>query len=80
MSVTQRALVAKRLLDDEGLQSVFDDIRNGATATFLSASASMAEIEAAHERVRAVQVVLDAIEDRLTDKAIEEKRQHRGND
>jgi hypothetical protein len=80
MSKSQRALVARRLLEDEDLQALFAEIRDDATRIFLNASASAADLEAAHFKVRAVETVLNALRERLTDKAIEEKRQHRGND
>ena len=78
----QRAVEAKQLSDEKTFLAFSDEILSGAKKVFLNASSTIEAIAQAHERVRAIQTFNDAIQARLDDALIEEKRegQHRGND
>jgi len=80
MTIAQRAAEARRLLADDGLLSVFDDIRQDAAGVFLSPSATPESITAAHEMVRAVEFIRNALAARITEETIEKRKgnQHRG--
>lgn len=81
MDVSQKAAEARTLLASQAFQAIVEDIRGDAVKVFLRSEANADEISAAHDRVRAVQFILDAIQARLNAEAIQEKRnQHRGND
>ena len=72
---------ARRLLEDPVFQEIIGEIRENATGVFLNANCDITAREAAHEKVRAVQTVLDAIQSRIVAERIEKKRnQHRAND
>ena len=79
--VKQRAGEARRLMADEVFQAVIQEIRDDATAFFLNADCDITELANAHMRVRATQIILDALHARLDDEALQDKKdQHRGND
>lgn len=79
--VKQRAGEARRLLADEVFQSVIREIRDDATTFFLNANCDMDEIADAHMRVRATQIILDALQARLDAEAVQNKKdQHRASD
>lgn len=78
---TQRAAEARTLLGNRTLLSVLDEIREDATKVFLNSASPIESIAAAHDRVRAVQTILDAIQTRLDAETIEQKKgRHRVND
>ncbi len=74
MTTFERAEEARRLLADEGLLSVFQDIRDDAASVFLSPSASPEQIAAAHEKVRAVDFIRSALQARITEEAFEQRK------
>lgn len=78
----QRAIDAQRLLESQTFRDVMETIRHDAIEIFSGPQAAPEEIMGAHEKVRAVQFVINELESRITDQAIAEKRegQHRGND
>ncbi len=80
MTIEQRASEARRLLADDGLLSVFNDIRSDAASVFLRPSATPDEISAAHEKVRAVEFIQNALQARITEETFEQRKgnQHRG--
>lgn len=79
--IVERAAQARSLRVDEAFKAICDEIRADAASVFLEAHSSPEAIAAAHDRVRAVQVFLDAIQARLDAEAIDQKRnQHRVND
>lgn len=80
--VNQRGIQAKRLLDDETFQSVLSEIRDEAKGVFFNANSAISDIAVAHEKVRAVQYILDTIAARVNAMEIETKRldRHRAND
>lgn len=79
--ITERAAEARALSANAALQNVIADIREDAVQVFLNTSSTVEQREAAHDRVRAVQTILDAIQARVDAEKIEQKRdQHRGND
>ena len=79
--VKQRAGEARRLLSDEVFQSVIREIREDATAFFLNSNCGIDELADAHMRVRATQIILDALQARLDAEAVQDKKdQHRGSD
>lgn len=79
--INRRADVARRLMGDADLASVLDEIREAASAVFLNAASTQEAIMAAHHDVRAVETLRNALQRRLDDKMIADKReQHRGHD
>ena len=81
---SERASAARNLLNNTTFREVMDAIRHDAIGIFSNANTSMEAIAAAHERVRAVQTVLDELDTRIADQLVEDKRnkkdQHRVND
>lgn len=78
---TQRAAEARTLLGNHVFQAVLGEIRADASAIFLNAASSPEAVAAAHDRVRAAQTILDAIQTRLDAETIEQKKgRHRAND
>lgn len=80
--ISQMAIQAKRLMEDEAFISVIEEIKNDAKGVFLNANSAIDEIVAAHEKIKAAQYVLDTLAARITAWEIETKRQdrHRAND
>lgn len=80
MDTFERADEARRLLADEGLLSVLNDIRQSAAEVFLHPAATPEDIAAAHEKVRAVEFIRNALQSRITDETFEQRKrdQHRG--
>ena len=82
MTVKQKAFEARALLADTAFQNVMEEIRSDAVGVFLDATCDIDRIARAHERVRSVQIILDALQARIDAEAIKDKQegQHRGND
>jgi hypothetical protein len=74
MTTFERAEEARRLMADEGLMSVFQDIRADAAGVFLSPAATPEQIAAAHEKVRAVEFIQNALTARITDETFEQRK------
>lgn len=81
-TVKQKALEARVLLNDPAFQNVMEEIRSEAVGVFLDASCDISRITSAHERVRSVQIVLDALQARIDAESIADKKegQHRASD
>ena len=79
--IKQRASEAKTLLADHVFKAVIGEIRDDAVGVFLYATCDITRIAAAHASVRAVQVILDALQARLDAEAVEAKQDRdRAND
>jgi len=79
--IKQRASEAKTLLSDHVFKAVIGEIRDDAVGVFLDATCDITRIAAAHASVRAVQVILDALQARLDAEAVEAKQDRdRAND
>lgn len=79
--VNEKAGEAHRLLNDEAFLSLIEEIRTSAMEVFLNANCDIDQISKAHEKVRATQIILDALQERLNAKLVEDKKdRHRGND
>lgn len=79
--ISQRAAEARTLLGNSTFQSVLAEIREDATRVFLNSASPIESIAAAHDRVRAVQTILDAIQARLDAETYEQRKgRHRVND
>jgi len=79
--IKQRASEAKTLLADHVFKAVIGEIRDDAVGVFLDATCDITRITAAHASVRAVQVILDALQARLDAEAVEAKQDRdRAND
>jgi len=79
--IKQRASEAKTLLADHVFKAVIGEIRDDAVGVFLDATCDITGITAAHASVRAVQVILDALQARLDAEAVEAKQDRdRAND
>jgi hypothetical protein len=79
--VADRAAQAQRLLNDEAFLTVIEEIRSEAIGVFLDANCDIHRISGAHEKVRATQTILDALQERINAKLVEDKKdRHRGND
>lgn len=79
--IKQRASEAKTLLADHVFNAVISEIRDDAVGVFLDATCDITRITAAHASVRAVQVILDALQARLDAEAVEAKQDRdRAND
>jgi hypothetical protein len=75
MAVTkQKALEARELLNSSAFQGLMEDIRSDAVGVFLDASCDIDRITSAHDHVRAVQTIFDALQSRLDAEAIEDKK------
>lgn len=76
--ISHAANEARELKDSAAFQSVMDEIVTNATKLFLDANCDTTTLSKAHEGVRAVQHVMDAIQSRLTAETMAKKRdQHR---
>ena len=71
----QRAVDARRLLDDPALAEVLTEIEEAAKAAFLASRGDPASLTAAFDKARAVQTLRDALETRLADQAVADKRE-----
>ena len=79
--IKQRASEAKTLLADHVFKAVIGEIRDEAVGVFLDATCDITRVAAAHASVRAVQVILDALQARLDAGAVEAKQDRdRAND
>ena len=79
--IKQRASEARSLLADHIFQAVIGEIRDDAVGVFLNAACDINRVAAAHESVRAVQLILDALQARLDAEAVEIKQDRdRAND
>jgi len=79
--IKRKASEARALLADHVFQGVIGEIRDDAVGVFLNATCDMNVIAAAHERVRAVQTILDALQARIDAEAVELKQDRdRAND
>ncbi len=79
--IKQRASEARSLLADHVFQAVIGEIRDDAVGVFLNAACDINRVAAAHESVRAVQLILDAIQARLDAEIVEAKQDRdRAND
>lgn len=78
-NVFEKAAEARALLEDSRLLAVFQEIEADAVSVFMRAGASDDEISAAHQKVRAVDVIRTAIQARIDKATFEQKKgQHRG--
>lgn len=80
--VNDRAAKAAFLLRDETFRSVIDEIQELAVAVFTNPAADNTALAQAHEKIRAVHTILDALQARVNAKVIKDKKEglHRGND
>lgn len=79
--VKQRAAEARSLMDNAVFQAVLSEIQEDAVSAFLRSSATPADLEGAHAKIRAIETIKNALQARLTAKAFADKKdQHRGND
>lgn len=79
--IKQQASEAKTLLADHVFKAVIGEIRDDAVGVFLDATCDITRVAAAHASVRAVQVILDALQARLDAEAVEAKQDRdRAND
>lgn len=81
-TVKQKAFEARSLLNDPAFQNIMEEIRSDAVGVFLDATCDIDRIAGAHERVRSVQIILDALQARIDAESIEDKKegQHRASD
>jgi hypothetical protein len=80
-----RANQARELLANDAFEQVMAEIRDDAVRLFLDAKSGIEALQEAHARVRAVETVHAALQSRLDEEAVEEKRdakkdQHRASD
>ena len=73
-TVKQKALEARELLNSPAFNSLMEEIRSDAVGVFLDASCDITRIASAHDSVRAVQTILDALQARLDAEAIKDKK------
>ena len=73
-NVYQRARDARELLENPTFKSIMDEIRQDAVALFVNASSCIDDIAKAHENVRAIETVLQAIQARITEEAMENRK------
>lgn len=79
--IKRKASEARSLLTDHVFQAVVGEIRDDAVGVFLDSTCDMNRLAAAHERVRAVQTILDALQARIDAEAVEIKQDRdRAND
>lgn len=79
--IKQRAAEARSLLDNAVFSAVLSEIQKDAVSAFLRPTATPADLEGAHQKVRAVEIIMTALQSRLSDEAFADKKdQHRGND
>lgn len=79
--VYEKAKKAEALLEHPDLLMLFEEVRKVATVTFLNPNSSVEQREAAHDKVRAVNVITTALERWISDAAVEAKKvRHRAND
>ena len=79
--IKQRAAEARSLMDNAVFQAILSEIQKDAVSAFLRPTATPADLEAAHQKVRAIEFIMTALQSRLSDEAFADKRdQHRGND
>ena len=79
--ITERAAEARALMADAVFQAVCAEILEDAVLAFKRPTAAPADLTAAHEKVRAVSIIQDALQVRLDAEAFEKKKeQHRAND
>lgn len=79
--IKRKASEARVLLADHVFQSVIGEIRDEAVGLFLDASCDINRLAAAHESVRAVQIILDALQSRIDAEAVQLKQDRdRAND
>lgn len=78
----QRAIDAAELRENPTFVDVIGEIRQGAVDTFTNPNARPEMITAAHDKIKAIETVLNALQARITDQAFKAKRekQDRGND
>lgn len=73
-TVKQKALEARELLNNPAFNSLMEEIRSDAVGVFLDASCDITRIASAHDSVRAVQTIFDALQARLDAEAIKDKK------
>lgn len=79
--IKRKASEARTLMADHVFQSVIGEIRDDAVGVFLNSACDINKLAAAHERVRAVQTILDALQARIDAEAFEAKKDRdRAND
>ena len=79
--IKRRAAEARSLLDNAVFAAILSEIQEDAVAAFLRPTATPADLATAHESVRAVETIKNAIQARLDAEAFADKKdQHRGND
>lgn len=77
-----RAIEAKTLAENPIFCAILQEIEDAASVLFKNAHSDMITIGAAHEKIRAIQIIRDALTARIDAASFEEhqKGQHRGND
>lgn len=76
-----RAAAARALIEDPAFTEVINEIRDDAVSAFLKTSATPADLEAAHQKVRAIETIMAALQSRLNDEAVQQRKDHhRGNE
>lgn len=78
----ERAEAAKELQENPTFIEVIGEIRQGAVDTFTNPNSTPEMITAAHDKIKAIETVLNALQARITEQAFKAKRekQDRGND
>ena len=77
----QLALEAQSLMEFAPFCDIAEEIRKDAVGLFLNPASDIDAIAGAHERIRAVETFMAAIQCRITAGSLAEKKdQHRGND
>lgn len=75
--IRRRAQAARRLMEDADLTALLSEIEEEATAAFLVSRGDPALLTAAFEKVRAVQTLRNALQTRLSDEAVADKREQK---
>jgi hypothetical protein len=80
--IKQRAAEARSLMDNAVFQAILSEILEDAVSAFKRPTATPADLEGAHLKVRAIEIIKNALQARLSDEAFADKKavQHRGND
>jgi len=79
--IKRRAVEARALMDNAVFAAILTEIEEDAVSAFLRPAATLADLEDAHRKVRAVETIKNALQARLDAEAFADKKdQHRGND
>lgn len=75
MSAKERAHQLRRIVNDETFLEMMEDVIETQTAVFLNSSATMQEIEEAHNIVKGLAAIDRYIESVFNDEAMHDKKQ-----